>query len=235
MRQSVLKIIEEAKSRWSGYSALLAYRLMNICIKAEPAALLSFKVDWAGAERNIEDVAKAWNPKKDQFQIFPNDEESIPAICKGIMTAHPEFKIDIVETDSGEGEDAVKSILCTMPEVDKNRRDVMMQMVDACCQDIMPKLDVSYEKYKVDLATKLVGETDEHVDEAKNELKNLYTVLADNNKKLRDNKKVEIEEAYQRYLTDKETKAKAQQEEEAAQGKDAGQSMRMTDVGEDEY
>jgi len=235
MRQSVLKIIEEAKSRWSAYSALLAYRLMNICIKAEPAALLSFKVEWAGSERNLEEVAKAWIPREDQFQLFPDDRESIPAICKGIMSAHPEFKIDVVDTESGEGEEATKSILCTMPEVDKNRRDVMMQMVDAYCQDILPKIDVSYEKYKVDLATKLVGETDEHVEEAKDELKNLYMALSDNNKKLRDNKKVEIEAAYQRYLTDQEAKAKAQQEEEAAQGKDAGLSMRMTDVGEDEY
>ena len=44
MRRNIETLINEMKSKMSGYAVMLQYRYMNLCVKAEPAALLSFTV-----------------------------------------------------------------------------------------------------------------------------------------------------------------------------------------------
>ena len=46
----------------SGYTALLNLRLMNLCVKAEAAALLAVEVPFKGEKKRIEDVAKVAIP-----------------------------------------------------------------------------------------------------------------------------------------------------------------------------
>lgn len=235
MRQSVFKIIEEAKSQWGGYSALLAYRLMNVCVKAEPAALLSFKVKWGGGEYTLDLLANVWSPREDQFEIFPHDEEYIPDICKGILTTHPEFKIEVKDADQKDDEEATKTILCTMPVVNKSRHDAMLDIVDAMCKEIQPQLDASHEQYKLQLAEKLLGETDEHVEEAKKELQKVWNGFDVNNQQLRKSKEKEIEDAYLNYLGEQMKQQQVLQEQEAAHSPKAGQSIRLSDMNNEDF
>ena len=70
MRKSIETLIDEMKTKMSGYVVLLQYRYMNLCVKAEPAALLSFSVtNEEGEECEFEKVASASLANKYQFEI----------------------------------------------------------------------------------------------------------------------------------------------------------------------
>ncbi|MBQ9571074.1 MAG: hypothetical protein IJR30_06865, partial [Prevotella sp.] len=124
MRKSIETLINEVKTKMSGYVVLLQYRYMNLCVKAEPASLLSVSViDEEGEESDIEHVASASLANDYQFEIYPHDKKMTYAISRAIKEAHPEFKIDIRTEDDGnaseEDDDQEKVIVCTMPEVNK--------------------------------------------------------------------------------------------------------------------
>jgi len=234
MRQKVLGLIEEAKSQFSGYASIYAYRLENVCVKAESAALLSFNVEFEGDEYPIEQMANAWNPREDQYEIVPNDEEYIFPICKGMKEAHPEFEIEVKDPEEGSDNDS-KTILVTVPEVDKNRRDTMMDAVDTLSKDIKPRIDAANEEYKVRLDILLIGETKERIDEAKKEYNKLHDTIKDYCKQCREQKEKEIEEAYQRYLEKQKAAERQHQEQQAATNLQAGMSMKLGDNGENDY
>ena len=58
MRKAIEILIGEMESKLGGYASLLNYRYLNLCVKAEPVALLSINViDDEGENKNLEDVA----------------------------------------------------------------------------------------------------------------------------------------------------------------------------------
>lgn len=235
MRQSVRILIEEAKTKWSAYASLLSYRLMNICVKAEPASLLSFMVEYEDEKYKFEEVAHVTIPREDQFRIYPMDKAYILPICKGLKTSHPEFKTDIQDPEDPNDKDATKTILCTMPEVNKDRHDTMKDAVNLLATECEDEMKISHEKYKVELEKRLVGETDENRDEAKNELQEAFEAMSENCAKTREEKDKEIDDAYQRYLQAQTAQQQQQQEEDAAKGQEVSRSMKMDATGEDDY
>ena len=97
MNATVITLLDSAKARMSAYAALLNYRYMNLSVKAEPAALLSFTVNVAGAEWPLEKAARVRNApgREDQFEIYPNSADLATPILKGLFSAHPEYKTEI--------------------------------------------------------------------------------------------------------------------------------------------
>ena len=149
MRRSIETLIDEMKTKMSGYVVLLQYRYMNLCVKAEAAALLSITViDEEGEEKDLEAVASAALGNEYQFEIYPNDKKMTYAISRGIKEAHPEFKIDIRTEDDGnaseEDDDQEKVIVCTMPEVNKDRHDTLMDGVGTLYDQCKAKLDANH-------------------------------------------------------------------------------------------
>ena len=93
MRRSIKIIIGELDGKLTGHAALLNYRYMNLCVKAEPAALLSFTItDIEGNTYNIEEVADTLMPDDYSFEFVPKEMGMLPFIQEGIAEAHPEFK-----------------------------------------------------------------------------------------------------------------------------------------------
>ena len=92
MKRSTISKYDQLKERLSGYVALLNYRYMNLCVKAEEASLLPVKIDIEGESKRIEEVSNI--AKKDDFSImvFPKYEEDLMPISYGIAKSHPEFK-----------------------------------------------------------------------------------------------------------------------------------------------
>ena len=98
----------------------------NLCVKAEPAALLSLTVtDIEGNVYNIEDVADTMIPDDFSFEFVPKEMEMLPFIQKGIAETHPEFKQEVIKpkednhffvADTAEYE-LERHIVCKMPEV----------------------------------------------------------------------------------------------------------------------
>ena len=229
MRKSIETLIDEMKTKMSGYAVLLQYRYMNLCVKAEPAALLSFTVtDDEGEETNLEDVASAGMANDYQFEIYPNDPKMVFAICKGIKTAHPEFKMDIrTEENDEETEENQAVIVCTMPEVNKDRHDVLIDGVDTFYDQCKAKLDANHATYKTRLTAKLVGSSEGDVQEAEDELEKVYKMHDDTCLQYKEAKVKEIEEAYQRYLDEQKKKQDAADERAAARGENAKTQYRV--------
>ena len=229
MRKSIEALISEMKSKMSGYAVMLQYRYMNLCVKAEPAALLSFTVtDDEEEETNLEDIASAGLANDYQFEIYPNDPKMVFAICKGIKTAHPEFKMDTrTEESDEESEENQVVIVCTMPEVNKDRHDLLIEGVDTLYDQCKAKLDANHATYKTRLTAKLVGSSEDDIQEAEDELEKVYKTHDDICLEYKEEKVKEIEEAYQRYLDEQKKKQDAADERAAARGENAKTQYRV--------
>ncbi len=235
MRKSIALTLGEASSKLSGYAALLNYKYFNLCVKAEPVSLLSVTVEYDDTEFNIEDVADVASPREDQLQVYPKTPELTYYIGKAIAVIHPEFKQEVVEaenSDSSEEGEEEKSILLTMPEVNKDRRDALMDAVKVFYEEIKTKLTTNYEVYTQKTLVQLSDASAEEIDEAKKSMEDIKKQNFELIDTYRDNKEKEIEAAYQRYLEHKTEKDKTQQEHEAATNKQATQGFKMSETPE---
>lgn len=235
MRKSIEAVIGEMKNKMSGYAVLLHYRFMNLCVKAEPASLLSLTIlDDEGEECNIEDVASATLANDYQFEIYPHDQKQLFNICKGIKETHPEFDLDVkLEKGDEDSEDeGSQVIICTMPEVNKDRHDTMMEGVGLLYDQCKAKLDANHATYKSRLSVKLVGSSDDEIKEAEDKLEEIYKMHDDTCLQYKEAKEKEIEEAYQRYLTEQAAKQAEADEKAAERGVNAGQNYRINQEDE---
>ena len=126
--------------------------------------------------------------------------------------------------DSDEEE---KYVLCTMPAVNKDRRDAGMDYVKTVYEETMSQLDTVNAAYTAKISKLLINAKPEELDEAKDELKKLHDNHVDICKNYRDEKETQLEEAYQKYLQAESEKESAEQEKQAARGQDAGKQMSM--------
>lgn len=224
MKKSVALLLGEVQKKMSGYAALLNYRFLNLCVKAEPASLMPVTVIIDGEELDIEEVADVASPQDNQFEIYPKDPSFLYAISKAIFQAHPEFKL---EEKAREDDEEDKILLCTMPVIDKDRRDLYMDGIATLSDEAKVKMDTNYSLYTTRIVEKMIGDTPEAIDEAKKMLEEIYNGHIDLCKTYRENKETEVEEAYQLYLSEQEAKEAASQEQKAARGESAGSSMKM--------
>ena len=130
MNNYVITEIDSAQKKLSAYVTLLSYRYMNLCVKAELGALMPVNVYVGDESYNIEDVANVCSPDEFQFAVYPKNENNQQAIIQGVYEAHPEFKMEM-KNDGG------SYILYTMPVVDENRHDLLMNAIkglyEECC------------------------------------------------------------------------------------------------------
>lgn len=223
MNHIIISQIDEAQKRMSGYIALLNYRFKNLCVKADIAAMLPVSVYADGQELNIEDVANVNMPDEYQLGVYPKEENDLQSIIQGVYEAHPEFKMEIKSTD---GSEESKYALYTMPEVDKNRRDFLMNGVKGLKDECLVRIEAVYADYQARFAKILVNVSDQDVAEANKALDKARRQCKEMVDDLLFQKEQEIEEGYQRYLEEKE---KHQEEEEEM---NFSQSFRMYNVEE---
>ncbi len=235
MKREVKTLIEESKAKWGGYASLLSYRLLNLCTDAEPAAMLSFTVEVEDEDLPLEKVAQVYLPREDQFEIVPTTNDYIFTISKGIKEAHPEFDITVKDPEEGDDDDQLKHIICTVPPVNKDRHDTLIEGVKVACDETKTKMDATYEELKVRLNIALVGVSNDESDAAKKEMKEVYDSYHQYVEQQKASKVKDIDDAYERYQQQKTKQLKQQKEEEDANSKMAGKSIRLTDNGEDEY
>ena len=237
MRSSVISLLEDAQKKMSGYTALFNYRLHNLCVKAAPEALLSITVKVEGEVRDFEKVAQAQNPegRDDQFEIFPMYKEWLFPIVKGIKEVHPEFELDILDLDDNadeNDEDRERYILATMPVIDDNRHDALMQAVKILSDVVSGQLEFVFSRCSADVALKLVNAPAEELDEAKDALQQLHDRHEDLCKTFRADKEEEIEEAYAVWQAAQADRVETRQEE-AAHNESAGLQMKWKPEDDD--
>lgn len=216
------------EGRLNGYVTLLIYRYANLCVKAQPMALLSAEIidDEVGVMK-IEHVAGVTMPDEYHLRLVPFDSRIIFPLCKAIKKEHPEFNQELVIPEDG-ADDEQRHLILTMPVVNKDRRDALLQSVDTLYDGCKAKMDKTCAEYRLKLEKKIIVlPSDDERNEAKDALeaaiKN-YQGLVDTTKA---DKVKEIEEAYQRYLDEQTSKRNKADEAAAARGEHAGRQMRV--------
>lgn len=180
--------------------ALMQFRFANACVKADPASLLSVRVDCDSMVMNIEDACDVVKKDEDKFFLIPQDDSYLEPIADAVDAEHPEFGQQVVEMKlSADNDTTVMTLLLTVPPVDKNRHDILVAAVDGY-KDVFEK---SVEKDKamllVQIAPRLIGLSKEEADEVNEIINKGVDEKKEKAGQLADEKKKEIDEAYQRY------------------------------------
>ena len=227
MRITIETLIHEMESRLGGYVTLLVYRYANLCVKAQPLSLLSAQIiDEEMGEMKLEQVAGVMLLDEYHLKLVPFDPRFNFPLCKAIKLEHPEFKQDLVKPENGEEDERI--LILTMPEVNKDRRDVLIDSVNVLFDGCKAKMDKTSAEYRLKLEKKIVTlPTDDERNEAKDALdssiKNHQGIVD----KVKEDKVKEIEEAYQRYLDEQTAQRNKADETAAARGEHAGRQMRV--------
>ena len=81
MRRVIIREYDQLAEALSNLNAMFAFRIMNLCVKAEEASLLPVKVMVEGEMQNLEKCASI-NKKDDfTFVIIPQFDEDIQMIA----------------------------------------------------------------------------------------------------------------------------------------------------------
>lgn len=235
MKKVLRQLLGEMESKLNGYAVLLNYRYMNLCVKAEPMALLPIAVhDEDGETVNLEEVAGTILADEFTFEICPFNQKLIFNICKGLKIVHPEFKQEIVDADddkriSDDPNDEERHILCHMPEVNDDRHDVLMDSVKTLYDECKVQFDKIKAEYTPRMAQKAMGLPEEEIDETTNAVEerfNTYQKIIDC---YRTNKEKEIEEANQNWLNERSEQARQRQEDADTHGDVKARAFNMYD------
>ena len=220
------KVLNEYEKVLDGYTGLLTCRLLNLCVKAHPIAMIPVIVELWGEDKTIEEVADVGIPDDDHITVFPKSPDFLFTIGKSVLEVHPEFQMEekTMKTNGNE----IHYLSFKMPEVDKNRRDVLNSAVDAFYQEAKGQFETTRVKYSEKLMEKLKDdktgkESDDYTKRFDDDFKNNSNVA----EQTVDDKKKEIEEAYQRYLQKKANAEQATQEQQAAEGEDVKSQLKM--------
>ena len=225
--KTINELFDETKQKMNGHTMLFYFHLSNLCIKADPMALLSATIKIEDKDLNLEDVASVSIPNDNQFAVRAKDTEYIMPITKGIKLEHPEFKLEEkTEKDEITGEDYVV-IYYTMPEMNEERHNVCLEYIKANFDATSAKLEAIFSQGSAKVALKMTGASEENIKLAKDTLQEIYDWHTDTLKKLKEDKEKEVEDAYQAYLASEQAENKASLEKQAAEGVDSMFSMKM--------
>lgn len=234
MRRVIIREVDDLGEALSNFSGVFAYRIMNLCVKAEEVSLLPIQVLVEGELQNLEKCTTIARNDDYSFMIFPKYEEDLPALQQGIANAHPEFKQEIGSkkyqaTDrKGEvREQDAKYVLVTMPDVDDDRYDVLKDGVKLAYDQCKTQMDAANAKADVRLAELCVGESEENMQLIKEERDRLNEEWNGHRDNLYNEKLQEIEDAHNKWLTERDEKEQKRQEDEASHSETAARSMRI--------
>lgn len=191
----------------STLNAQFAYRLMNLCVKSEPVALLPILVNIEGELQKLEECAQISKDDDYTFKVFANYSSDIPALAQGIFKTHPEFKqelfeeeVEYIDEDGEERVDKVPYILLTMPEVDDERYDVLKDGVKAIYEDTKVKMENVIANADVKMAELMAGESEADIEKVKKNRDKQVKTWTEQRDKVYNKKLQEIEEAHSKWL-----------------------------------
>lgn len=195
--------ITDLANKLKGYNMLFNYRMSNLCVKAEPTALMPVTVFVAGTEYNLEEVANILRPDDFSFDVYPKNQNNLQDIISGIFDVHPEFKMEL-KTDKAENEGGADTqhVFYTMPPVDKDRRKLLNETTKTFHKECKVNLDITYAELQARLVEPYTQMSPQDVDEARKGFKKVYDKAREECDKMLQLKLNEIEEGYQRYLTE---------------------------------
>lgn len=226
MKSEVENLCSEYENVLSGYAVLLMYRFINLSVKADANTLLQAVIQIRGEEKKIEEVADVGMRSEERMEIYPHDESFLMPIGHAIMEVHPEFKQN-VEIFQLEEDKVFKYLSLTMPDVDKNRHDLLLQGVDAFFDEAKGQTEFAKGKYTIRLERALLNSPEEDIKEAKDKFDAIYDNHVNRIQQTVEDKQKEIEDAYALYQQKQAEQEKSQLEQAAAQGADVVNQIQM--------
>lgn len=206
MKREIIKEFDMLGDALSTLNAQFAYRLMNLCVKAEPVSLLSIEAMIEGKSQKLEECAQIGQEDDYSFQIFPNYDGDIPALAKAIFMDHPEFKQEMktmqvdISTEEGKSDmQDVHYILVTMPDVDDNRYDVLKNGVNGFYEENKAQMEAVSAKHDAKIATLLDGESPEDVKKVKEARDKQTKTWYEQRDTIYNDKLQEIEDAHEKW------------------------------------
>ena len=234
MRRIIIKEFEHLSDELSSFSGMFAYRLKNLCIKAEEVSLLPVQVMIEGELQNLEKCTILAKKDDYSFMVFPKYDEDMSALQQGIMAVHPEFKqsietmkVDTADENGNVTQTDARYVLLTMPEVDDDRYDLLKNGVKFAYDECNAQMAYANTKADAKIAELTVGETEENMNLIKQEREKLNQQWDEHRDKLYNTKLQEIEDAHNKWLAEKAEHDQKRQEEEAARGESAAYSMKL--------
>ncbi len=204
-----------------GYVMMFNYRMSNMCIKADIVSLLPITIYLADSALDFEDVANVTKPDEFTFDVVPKNQNNLQNIIEGIFDMHPEFKMELRNEMDPLTDKDVTHIMYTMPEVDKDRRKLMIDAVKLFHTECKASIDLEYTQLQARQVEPYLSMKPEEVEEANNKFKETKDKYLKKAEEMLDAKLAEIEEGYQRYLE------KCDEEEEASKTIDFTKGFKM--------
>jgi hypothetical protein len=209
MNRAAIREFDKMSDSLSTLNAQFAYRLMNLCVKSEPVALLPILVNIEGELQKLEECAQISKDDDYTFKVFANYSSDIPALAQGIFKTHPEFKqelfeeeVEYIDEDGEERVDKVPYILLTMPEVDDERYDVLKDGVKAIYEDTKVKMENVIANADVKMAELMAGESEADIEKVKKNRDKQVKTWTEQRDKVYNKKLKEIEEAHSKWLSE---------------------------------
>ena len=234
MRRAVLREYDQFGEDLSNHCTRFAYRLMNLCVKAEEVALLPIEVMVEGELQKLEDCASLAKKDEYTFMVVPKFDEDMPAICTGVTLEHPEFKqsfdtftITSVDETGESVEQEVRYLLLKMPAVDNDRYKVLKDGVEALYQECKGEMEFVNNKYEASLSALSVGESEPELKRLQKAVDKTIDQWEGHRDKLYKEKLQEIEDAHNMWMADRVEETLDHIEEQDAHNEEAGFSMRM--------
>lgn len=237
MRRAVLKEYDLLGESLSNESAVFGYRLKNFCVKAEEVSLLPIKVLIEGELQLLEDCTTIGKPDEYSFMIFPRYDEDMTILGQSIMVAHPEFKqeiksmtVDSVDEKGDPKEVDVRYLLLTMPEVDDDRYDLLMDGVKVCYDECKAQMEAAAAHADARFAELVVLESEEDKNKLEKGVEALKKQWNDHRDNIYNEKLQEIEDAHNKWLSEHNAIEQKRQEDEASHGDSAAHSMKIDEM-----
>ena len=235
MRRALVRKFDQFGEDLSIQSTRFAYRLMNLCIKAEEVALLPVEVLVEDEWQKLEECASIAKKDEYSFMVVPKFDEDLPAIELGVMQEHPEFKqsiesfkIDSID-DAGElVKKDVRYLLLKMPPVNNDRYKVLKDSTKMLYDECKSEMEAVIMKYDAEFKVLVLAEPDEddrkRLDKAIERTKDQWNGHRD---KLYEEKMQEIEDAHNNWMADRVEERLDDVEEKEAHDEEVGLSMRF--------
>jgi hypothetical protein len=215
--------LQEFAQKINGYNMLFNYRMMNLCVKAEPAALVPVIVTVEGKQFDLEEVAEIRRPDDYHFEIRVKNKKPLQTIIEGILDVHPEFIME-KKTEKDLEDKEVLYLSYKMPPVDKDRHDLLSDTTKAFYDECVANIEAAHAKQEALFVEALLHAPVEDANEAKDGVKTLYDNGKEEAEKLYNAKIEEIEDAYQNYLSNKKEDAEDLDDFDFSKGMRLGRS-----------
>ena len=207
MKRSIASEYDTLADKLCNYSGLFGFQLKNLCIKAEPVALVDIEVPIEGKFKKLEEFTAIAKKDDYTFVIVPHFEDDMPALMRSLFKAHPEWKLKIdkmtVTAKDVKGNPKTQDVPlveATMPEVDDDRYDLLKESVKLLYEDCKAKMEAAMTKSDIKFAELLIDESEESRKDLEETIDLLKSEWTKKREKLRDDKLKEIEDAYRKWL-----------------------------------